>query len=404
MGRQALEGVKVADFTWAVAGPFATKYLAEHGAQVVKIETGTHLCPLRTTGPYKDNIPGVDRSGHFANYNDNKYGIALNLRHPRAREVARKIVAWADVVWENFGPGMMSRWSLGYDDLRQIKSDIIMVSSCLQGQTGPHAALRGHGTHLSGLSGFFNISGWPGRGPVLPYGPYTDIIAARLTTAVLLAALDYHRRTGEGQYIDLSQYEAALQFLAPLLLDFIVNGRVAEREGNRCSYAAPHGAYPCKGEDKWCVIAVFTDEEWERFCQVIGNLPWTKDTRFNTLLNRKRNEEELDRLVAEWTKNFTAEEIMVTLQSSGIAAGMVHTCEDIGQDPQLKYRHQYWQLKHPVIGEYACDSPGFRLSKTPVELHRPSPCLGEHTEYVCTKILGMPDDKFFELLQAGVFE
>lgn len=404
MRRQAFEGIKVVDFGWVGTIPFAVKYLADHGAEVIRIESSIRVDTIRVTPPYKDNIPGVNRSAFFANYNNNKYGITLNLNHPRGVEVAKRIVAWADIVAEGYLPGAMARRGLGYENLRAIKPDIIMLSSCNQGQTGPFASMPGFGTQLSALAGLTYITGWADEEPAVVYAGPSDVIAARAGAIALIAALDYRRRTGKGQYIDMSQLEASVHLLAPLILDFTINGRIANRMGNRCSYAVPHGVYPCKGRDRWCAIAIFTDEEWQAFCQTAGNQTWTKDPRFSTILRRVENEEELDRRVAGWTSSFTAEELMVMLQSAGVAAGIVETCEDFHNDPQIRHRHHLWELKHPEIGRHTYEGPGFTLSKTPCELRMPAPCLGQHNEYVCTKLLGMSDEEFIELLQEGVFE
>ncbi|MFC2003822.1 CaiB/BaiF CoA transferase family protein [Chloroflexota bacterium] len=403
MAKQALEGVKVADFGWIQVLPTLIKYLADHGAQVVRIESSQRVDALRTAGPFKDDVPGPDRAAHFATFNNNKYGVTLNLKHPKGLEMAKGIVAWADVVAEGFTPGTMDRLGLGYEQLRVIKPDIIMLSTCSLGQTGPYASQPGFGIQLTAFAGFSHLTGWPDREPSIPYGAYTDTIAPPLAAAALIAALDYRRRTGKGQHIDLSQYEAGIQYIAPVILDFSVNGRITNRMGNQCSYAAPHGAYPCRGQDRWCAIAVFSDEEWQSLCQAMGNPAWTKDPRFATLQRRKENEAELDGLIGEWTRGFTAEQLMATLQSRGVAAGVVQTCEDLYNDPQLRYRQHYQELEHPVIGKHYYESPCFKLSRTQAELRMPGPCLGQHNEYVCTQILGMSDQEFTELLADGVF-
>jgi len=402
--KQALDGIKVADFSWIGAGPWTIKYLADHGAQVIHVESATRPDLLRSTPPYKDNIPGLNRSAYFAIYNDNKYGMSLNLNHPQAMTVVKRIVAWADIVAESFGPGRMKKWGLGYEELKQIKPDIIMFISTQQGQTGPHKDQPGFGTQLTSLAGFTQLTGWPDRPPALPYGAYTDSIAPRFGAAAIMAALDYRRRTGKGQYLDLSQYETGCQFLAPLILDYTTSQKIANRMGNRSPYGAPHGAYPCRGGDKWCVIAIFTDKEWESLCQAMGNPPWTKEARFGSSVGRKNNQDELDKLIGGWTINFTAEEIVAKLQAAKVAAGIVETSEEVYLDPQLRHRHYFEELEHPEIGRHSYPRPGFRLSKTPSQIHLPAPCLGEHTEYVCTKILGMPDEEFVDLLNKGVFE
>lgn len=255
---------------------------------------------------------------------------------------------------------------------------------------------------MTALSGFNHITGWPDRPPAGPAGPYTDFVARHFSTLAILAALDYHRRTGKGQYIDMSQYESSIHFMAPLLLEYVTNQRVAHRMGNRCTHAAPHGAYRCRGNDRWCVIAVFTDEEWDCFCTVIGNPPWTADPKFNTLLARKENECELDSLVEQWTINHSPEEVMNLMQAAGVAAGVVQTGEDILEhDPQLKHRHFFWELDHPEVGRYRAPRAAFILSKAPCEVRR-APLLGEHNEYVLKEVLGMSDEEISELVIEGI--
>lgn len=402
--RQVFEGIKVADFSWSVAGPIVTKCLADHGAFVVRVESATHLDAIRTTRPYKDNIPGTNRAGFYAAYNNNKYGITLNLNHPKGLNVAKRIVAWADIVAESFLPGTMERWGLGYEKLRKVNPSVIMFSTTNQGQNGPHAHHRGFGYHLTSLAGFVHLTGWSDRGPSMISVAYTDIVSHYFAVAAVVAALDYRRRTGKGQHIDISQYETSVQFIAPLLLDFIVNNHVPGRIGNRCEYAAPHGVYPCKGNDRWCAISVFNDQQWEGFSQAIGNPEWTKNSKFSALLARKENEDELDSLVAGWTKNFSAEEVMEMMQAKGVPSGVVSNCQDVYQNRQLQYRHHFVELEHPEIGRHYYEAPPFVLSKTQAEIKRPSPCLGEHNEYFYTKVFGMSDKEFVQFLAEGVFE
>ena len=231
--RYAFEGIKVADFAWVGVGPITTKYLADHGATVIRIESHTRPDVLRLAPPWRDGQPGLDRSQFFASFNTSKYGITLDLSKSPAQELARKLIAWADVAVESFTPKAMRNWNLGYEQLGQVNPKLIMLSTCQQGQTGPHALYPGFGQLMASLSGYYHISGWPDRDPAPPYGAYTDFIAPRFAATVLMAALDYRRRTGKGQYIDLAQYEASLHFLAPAILDYQVNGRVLGREGNR---------------------------------------------------------------------------------------------------------------------------------------------------------------------------
>ncbi|MDY6835682.1 MAG: CoA transferase [Chloroflexota bacterium] len=404
MQHQVFEGVKVADFSWIAAGPWTTKYLADHGATVIKMESESRPDMLRACPPYKGDVPGMNRTSYFTMYNNNKYSMHLNLNLPRGIEVAKRVVAWADVVAESFGPGRMKLWGLDYEELKKVKPSIIMYSTTQQGQTGPGASQPGFGTQLTSLAGFTYLTGWPDREPSLPYGAYTDTIAPRLATAALIAALDYRRRTGKGQYIELSQFEAAVHFISPVILDYQVNGNIAQRKGNLSSIAVPHGAYPCRGDDRWCVIAAYTEQEWQCLCTTMGNPIWTRDLKFATLIDRKKNEEELNVLISEWTMLYNAEEVMIRLQEAGVPAGVVETAEDIYSDPQLQHRHHFWKLVHPEMGEHSYNSPSFRLSKTPCQLDRPAPCLGQHTEYICTQVLGMTDEEFVELLTEGVLQ
>ncbi len=404
MRKKLFEGIKVLDFSWAAVGPITTKTLSDYGAEVIKIESTSHPDGTRVGGPFKDNIPGFNRSGCFNQWNTGKLSILLNLATPKGLQVAKRLAAWADIVIENFSGGTIERMGLGYEELRKVNPKIIMLSSCMMGQTGPYATHPGLGPLLTALSGFNHITGWPDRQPVGPSGAYTDFMGPRFAMLVILAALDYRRRTGKGQYLDLSQFEGSVHFMAPVLLDYVVNQRVVRRMGNRLSYAAPHGAYRCSGEDRWVAIAVFTDEEWESFCKVIGDPLWTKETKFSTLLARKKNEDELDRLVEEWTISRSAEEVMKLMQAAGVPAGVLQNGEDLQEhDPQLKYRHLYWSLDHPEVGKYTALRPDFVVSKSPYELKR-APLQGEHNEYVLKKILGMSDEEIAELVMEGCLQ
>jgi len=227
MGKNILEGIKIADFSWVGVGPITTSYLAQYGAEVVRVESSKRPELLRVTPPFRGNTTHVNKSAYFANFNVNKYGMCLNLNHPKACEIAKRLVMWADVVAESFTPGVMAKWGLGYSDLVKIKPDIIMFSTCQQGQTGPHASLAALGTQLVSLAGFTYLTGWPDRPPTGPYGPYTDIPAPYFATTAILAALRHRRKTGRGIHIDIAQFETAIQFLAPLVLDYFANGTVA---------------------------------------------------------------------------------------------------------------------------------------------------------------------------------
>lgn len=401
----ALEGIKVVEFAMFAAGPMVGKHMGEHGAQVVHVESRSRPDGFRAHyPPYKDNKPGLDRTGSFAIFNDSKYSLGLNLKSKSGVAIAKKLMAWADVVIENFVPGVMERLGLSYQVARSVNPDIIYLSSCNMGQTGPKASQRGFGSQLTSQSGFTFLAGYPGETePQLMYGPYIDFIAVGFGLAAVLAALDHHKQTGCGQYIDLAQYETGLQYLAPALLDYYVNGRVMVQDGNRSPHMAPHGAYPCAGDDQWCVLSASNEDEWRALCGVVGHPEWANDARFSTLAARKQNEDELDRLIGEWTRDYSPREVMEKLQAAGVAAAAVHTLLDLFSDPQLEHRKIWDTLPHPVLEQYDYERPPFILSETPAQGFR-SPLLGEHNAYVCKQVLGMADAEFEELTKQGVLE
>ncbi|MBI2350082.1 MAG: CoA transferase [Deltaproteobacteria bacterium] len=402
----ALEGIKVVEFAAFAAGPVVGKQLVDQGATVVHVESHARPDGFRTHyPPYKDNIHGLNRSGLFALCNNDKLDITLNLKKaPKATDLAKRIVAWSDVVIENFSPGTMKRLSLDYETPKKIKPDLIMLSSSNLGQNGPHAHHAGFGSQLSSLAGFTNLTGYPDGPPQILYGPYIDYIAVAYGAVAILAALDCRNRTGKGQHIDLAQYEAGLQFMAPILLDYKVNGKVAMRNANRNPYAAPHGAYPCKGEDSWCVISVFSETEWESLCGVMGDPPWTKEARFATHKARKEHEEELDRKLGEWSSQFASPELMERLQTAGVCSAVVNTMREIYGDPQLRHRGQWVELQHPEIGNMHYQRPPFILDKTPSGPKKPDPLLGEHNGYFYQELLGLSEKEYQELVAEGVID
>lgn len=401
--KYALEGLKVVDFSWVFTGPIVTKFLGDHGAEIIKIESATRPDGTRVFTPIKPGAMGLNSSGVFANYNSSKYSMNIDLREPRGVEIVKRLVERADIVLETFGPGVMKRRGLDYDELKKVKPDIIMLSMSMVGQYGPHSQQPSFGQVLQATNGFVHLLGWPDRAPSLPVAAYTDFIAPWYVLIALIGALDYQRRTGKGQYIDLAMLEASVHPASPVVMDYTVNGRIQNRMGNRCPGAVPHGVYPCKGHQRWCAIAVFSDDEWQALCQGIGNPEWTKSPKFDTLPRRTENIEELDNLMGEWTRDQTPEEIMAKLQAVGVAAGVVQTGEDlVDHDLQLRHRHHFVELEHAEMGLHLTERPPFRLSKTPSEPQRPFPSFGEHTEYVCKEILGMADEEFAELIGTGV--
>lgn len=404
MNIEVFQGLKVLDFSWAIAAPWMVKYLSDHGATVVHVESESHPDIIRSSPPFKDSKPGINNSVYWLNYNCNKYGLKLNMKHRSSREIITKLISWADVIVENFTPGVMRRWEFSYEEIKEIKPEIIMISQSQFGQTGPLAAMPGTGVQLTAYTGFNHLTGWEDREPSILYGGYTDCSAARYGAVAVIGALIFRRRSGKGIYIDLSQYESGLHLLSPALMDYQVNGRIAMRNGNRHFFSAPHGVYECCGDNDWIAISVFTDVEWKGLCSAMGFPQWSKESRFSTFLKRKQNEAELDHLLSEWTSTLTAKEVMFKLQEVGVPSGVVQKGEDLYSDPQLKFHNYFWEVDHPIMGRHLLESQAFKLSKTPCKLRMPAPRMGEHTEYICREILNLSNEEFVELLADGVFE
>jgi benzylsuccinate CoA-transferase BbsF subunit len=408
MAGQALAGLRVVDFTWVGVGPLLTKYLADFGAEVIRIESRTHLDSLRYAPPFVEGRPGIERSGHFLNLNTSKSHVTLNLDHPRGRALARRLIAEADVVAESFTSRVMEKWRLTYDDLRQVKRDLVMISLSMEGRTGPHRDWLGFGTVLQAAAGLAEMTGWPDRPPSIPGVAYTDWTTPFFGLVALLAALDYRRRTGQGQYIDVSNLEVGVNCLGTAVLDYTVNGRGQRRAGNEWMVgdlpgAAPHGVYRCQGTNRWCAIAVCNEQEWRRFCDVLDHPAWTRERRFATVLNRVKHRDELNALVDAWTSQQRAEDVMHRLQAAGIAAGVVQNAADLACDPQLAHRGQDIFLDHPEVGVQRYDAPAFHLTASPAQL-RPVPTLGQHNAYVFKGLLGLSDAEYDALDADGVFE
>ena len=334
-GKYALRGIRVVDFTWIHAGPSATRILADQGAEIIKIESNQGLAAVG--GPN----PGTSRGlGHRHNWNAGKLGLALNMKTPQGIEIAKRLVAVSDVVAENFSGRVMPAWGMDYSSLSLVKPDIIMLSMSGFGRTGPWKDRVSFGETLQTWSGFTHLTGFPDTDPCGSASAYSDAVAGMAGAQALIMALIHRARTGRGQRIDLSQFEALLAQMETLVLELSVNqkGQTVERHGNRLRHGGggPHGAYRCKGDDRWVAISVFTDEEWDAFIHVIGEPDWVNEDKFNSASARQRNADQLDALVESWTLHYTPEEVMHRLQSAGVAAGVVQTGADLAVDPQLK--------------------------------------------------------------------
>jgi len=402
--RLPLEGVRITDFCWWGVGAYCTRVLANLGAEVVRIESHARIDPTRGSPPIGRGKTGLNVSGYFNNFNPTKLGITLNADLPKGREVALRLVKVSDIVTDSFTPHVMEKWGLTYENLVKVKPDIIVASLPVMGKTGPFRGWGAYGHQLEAVAGLAHLTGFPSRPPLGSGEAWPDFTCNPYHAAsAILAALHYRNRTGRGQYIEIAQLESTVCVTETAILDYAANGRVQGRQGNCLLSAAPHGAYCCRGEDRWCAIAVFTDEEWNAFCQVLGNPAWANDPRFATLLGRKENEEELDRLINEWTEARTAEEVMLLLQRAGVAAGVVQNGEDLlVRDPQLRARGFFWVFDHPEAGKISYDGLPFKLSATPGRLRR-SHLLGEYNDFVYKEILGMSEEEVNQCFVEGVF-
>ena len=394
-------GLKVADFSWIGVGPITAKYFADHGATVVRIESGAPVDRLRGAGPHKDGVPGVNRSQFFGSFNTSKKGISLNLKDPAGLAIAKKLLAWCDVAFESFTPGTMQDLGLGYEVAKELNPGIIMVSSCLMGQTGPAANLAGYGYHAAAVSGFYEVTGWPDRPPGGPFNAYTDVIAPHFLGATVMAAVEHRRRTGEGQYIEQAQMESALHFLTPELLETQVSGRRPRRAGNGSPYFAPHNAYPCEGEDQWVAIAVETEAQWIALRSTLGNPGWAMDSRFDTAVGRLEHHDEIDEYLGEFTFYQDRYAVMELLQKGGVPAGVVQRSSDLLNDPQLAHRRFYHPMTHTEMGEVPYEGHMFNIRGYESGPRFPAPCLGEHTAEILIEVLGLSDDELSDALASG---
>jgi crotonobetainyl-CoA:carnitine CoA-transferase CaiB-like acyl-CoA transferase len=397
--RGAFEGVKIAEFGSGAAGPIAARYFAEHGATVVRVESKSRPEFLRTMAVAARSPHGLEGSGIFNALNPGKLSIALNLKHPRGLEVAKRLIHWADLVLENFAPKAMRGFGLDYESLVREKPDLLMVSSCMNGQTGPHRDYPGFGSQGSALSGFTHLTSFPEGPPVGPHGTITDSLAPRFSATAIAAALHYKRRTGRGLHFDVSQVEAAAYTLAPWLLDYSVNGVIGEPLANRSPRTAPHGAFPARGDDAWVAIATWTDEEWAQLAALIG----VSDPTLATLEGRLARVDEVEARVSEWTRTRTPLEIAERLQTLGIEAVPVLSLAETAVDPQLEARGHFERFRHPVLGEYGYERNGFRLSQSPGGYTGPSPTLAQHNRAVLD-LIGYSVAEIAELEASGGVE
>jgi crotonobetainyl-CoA:carnitine CoA-transferase CaiB-like acyl-CoA transferase len=396
--RFPLEGIRVVEFTTGIVGPTLGRLLAEFGAETIKVETIKR--PDFSRGPAPDRI---NKGISFSDNSRSKKGLRLDVSRPEGREIVLNLIKISDIVVENFSAGVMQRLGLDYPRVAAVNPSIIMISLQGLGATERHSVTFGQNIPpIVGLSYLWNHPG--ASKPVGSELFYPDYYAGIHGACAVLAALDYRRRTGQGQYIDAAQAEAAAALLGPYYLDSSVNGRDPEPIGNGTPYAAPHGCYRCAGDDSWCVIAVYTEEEWRRFCEALADPPWTRDPEFSTGLSRIRHRAKLDRLVEDWTVRHDAYEVMEQLQRAGVAAGVVQDAAQLANDPHLKARGFIAQTEHPEMGRLLHGGMPLKLSLTPGSVRSHAPLLGEHNRYVLRDLLQLDDETIQRLEKSGVFE
>lgn len=416
MSQYPLAGYRVIDLGWVVSGPLVSCILGDLGAEVIKVESRQRLdANRRLSRPIKGGQAVFGPGGQeapadegelaplFHQLNRNKLSVTLNLKQPRAVALLKALVKRSNVVVENFGPGVLQEWGLDYEALREVRPDLVMISLTAAGQYGPLAASRAYAPTISSLGGQESLVGYEGE-PVLGNLMFglSDQSAGFHGAMLVLAALYHRRRTGEGQYIDFSQLEAVVSLLGEPILDYFMNGRVAGPQGNRHPTRAPHGIYPCRGEDKWVSIAVGSQEEWQNLCRALGHPAWAKDERFADAFARLRNRKALDRLVAAWTAQHTPEEATQILQEAGVAATPVLTIEEQYADPHFQARGLLVDCHHPLFGSESLFATPWRLSETPQGIHRPAPLLGQHNDYVFGEILDLSEEEIARLEEEKV--
>ena len=397
---QAFEGLKVADFSWIAAGPLIGKDLANLGATVLRVETESRVDTLRFIPPWLGD-PGTTTGHMAANFNQSKKGIAIDFTKPEGLAVAHRMVEWADVVVENFTPGTAERIGLGYEQLREIKPDIVMLYSCMRGQTGPERKHTGFGIHGAALGGFTGITGWPDRKPVSPWGAYTDFISPRYALSALVAALHHRDRTGEGQLIDVSQIEASIHHLTPTILDSQRTGRVVAQPGLDSEWGCPHGVYRTSETERFVAIEARTAAQWRALCGVVPELTFLGGEALDGIDARLARRDEIDAILEGWAASQKCFEVADRLREAGVPAYVPLRARDYRHDPQLAAREFWIELDHAGFGRQSFDGPVTKFSKTPSAPTHAGPLIGEHTFEVMKEILGYDDDEISEIAAAG---
>ncbi len=402
MSDGSLSGVTVTEFTSAWAGPYATCLLGLLGAEVIKVESRKRIDHSRFTSFTTGKVfSSPDESSVFNILNLNKLSVCLNLSEPKAIEIAKQVVEMSDVVVENMRPGVIARLGLDYAALHELKPDLIYLSSSACGQTGPDREHAGYAPHFAGAAGLSFITGYEDWLPSLLAGAF-DLRSATTAAFAILAALLYRQRTGEGQYIDLASQEAIAMLNIDALMDYAMNGRVRTRQGNKHDRMAPHGCYRCRGDDNWISIAVANDQEWRALCNAMGEPELAQDTRFSSTEARWRDQDQLDPLISDWTRNQDYYEVMHKLQEVGVAATPSLSNKALLDDPHVVARKIFTQVEHPLMGTDWVIAPPWRLSDTPASIRRHAPLLGEHNHEIFERRLGMSREEIERLEEEQV--
>jgi crotonobetainyl-CoA:carnitine CoA-transferase CaiB-like acyl-CoA transferase len=399
--RPPLSGIRVADFTWVWAGPHCTLQLARLGAEVIRVESATRPCVTRMLPPFADFKPGLNRSGYFNQYNQGKKSVTLDLKQPAALEAARRLCAASDVVVENFAAGVMERMGLAYERLRAARPDLVMISLSGYGAYGPDHDKVSYGPAQVPLSGLSSLTGYRGHPPMHVGVSYGDPTGGLHGAVAVLAALLHRKRTGIGQYIDLSQWETSIAVLGDALVGLSVNGTTPERDGNRVPHMAPHGVFRAAGEDRWIALTVEDDAGWQRLAALMGRADLAGDPRFRTLAGRKANEDDLDELVTAWTSTHEVEALTATLQAAGIAAFAAATNRELAGDAHLEASGAFTRFPHPEVGTRQHFGAPWRLSASAAGGQRAAPCVGADTEQVLRDVCGYAPDEIASLRAAG---
>ncbi len=388
-----LRGIRVLDFTWMLAGPYATRLLADFGAEVIKVQS------RQTATGAEDN-----QTAYFSAWNRNKLGITLNLSKPEARRIVTDLAGKCDVVMENFTPRVMRNWGLDYEQLKKVNPKLVMVSLSGFGRGGPWEGYAALGSTVHALSGLTGLTSYREGRPCGIGFALADHISGLHAALAALSALRRRDAIGSGAYIEISELEAACSTLAPELIHLSLGGSAARPQGNNPSREplAPYGCYPCSGDDRWCVIAVHDEEEWRALCRAMGDPAWTMQDRFSDLSARCGNAEELNRLIGEWTRTRTSREVMQQLQEAGVPAAAVNDASDLAADPQLNERGFFIDLQHPYLGNIRSDGNPIRMSATPACFRSAAPLLGADNRRIFIDLLGMDEEHFNRLVSQGI--